>query len=105
MTLEVENTTPILLEPTLVVILLGSGLTHRDSVLGLQMTRIVNHGQSHVLVLTGITTPGEFLGVTHSDMRGNVIHSVHYLLRNVVVALNLIQQIPHRVVVNYNQRS
>ena len=68
------------------------------------MTGVVDHGQGHILVASDIgATPCVLFSVTNSYMSGHVINAVHYLGRDVVVALHLIEQVPHGVVVDNDQ--
>ena len=68
------------------------------------MAGVVDHGEGHILIASDIgTTPSILLGVTNSYMSGHVVHTVHDLGRDVIVALHLIEQVPHRVVVDNYQ--
>ncbi len=65
------------------------------------MAGVVDHGQSHILVAVDIgTAPSVLLSVANSYMSRHVVHTVHDLGRDVVVALHLIEQVPHGVVVD-----
>ena len=69
------------------------------------MAGVVNHGQGHILVASDIgTTPSVIFGIANSYMSGHVVHTVNYLRRDIVVALHLIEQVPHGVVVDNDQR-
>lgn len=68
------------------------------------MAGVVDHGQGHILIASDIgTTPSVLLCVADSYMSGHVVHTVNYLGRDVVVALHLVEQVPHRVVVDNDQ--
>jgi hypothetical protein len=68
------------------------------------MAGVVNHGQGHILVASDISaTPCLLFSVANSYMSGHVVHSVHDLRRDVVVALHFIEQVPHGVVIDNDQ--
>ena len=104
MPLQVQHPSPVLLEATSIVLLLCPGLPHGNGILGFQMAGVVDHGQGDIPVASDIgTTPSVLLGVAYSYMSGHVVHSVDDLGRNVIIAFNFIEQVPHRVVVNDDQ--
>ena len=68
------------------------------------MTGVVDHGQGHILVASDIrATPCVLFSVTNSYVSGHVVHTVHDLGRDVVVALHLIEEVPHGVVIDNDQ--
>ena len=68
------------------------------------MAGVVDHGQGHILVASDIrATPCVLFSVANSYVSGHVVHTVHDLGRDVVVALHLIEEVPHRVVIDNDQ--
>ena len=87
------------------VVDLGSGLSHADCILGLQVTRIVYHSQLDLLVvaLKSLSAGAELFEVAHCDMRRYVVYPVVQLHWHVVVSSHLVQKISKRIIVQHDQ--
>ena len=84
------------------VIRFGTCLTHRDSILRLKMTWIVNHSHGHFARLASCAPALEFLTITHCNMGREIVDTVYDLLRDIILSRSLIKQVSEWILIKHD---